>query len=43
MGNYNSDKMQRLADKGNGNHAYIDNMHEAKKVFMKKFTGRLYT
>ena len=43
MGNYKSDKMQILADKGNGNHAYIDNMNEARKVFLKEFTGTLYT
>jgi len=43
MGNYKSDKMQILADKGNGNHAYIDNMNEARKVFLEEFTGTLYT
>jgi len=30
-GNYQDAKMQKLADKGNGNHAYIDNINEAKK------------
>lgn len=30
-GNYQDAKMQKLADKGNGNHAYIDNLSEAKK------------
>jgi len=29
MGNYKDNKMQQLADKGNGNHAYIDNINEA--------------
>ncbi len=43
MGNYKSDKMEILADKGNGNHAYIDNMNEARKVFLKELTGTLYT
>jgi len=43
MGNYKSDKMQIIADKGNGNHAYIDNMNEARKVFMNEFMGTLYT
>jgi Ca-activated chloride channel homolog len=43
MGNYKSDKMQILADKGNGIHAYIDNIHEAKKVLIKEFTGSMYT
>jgi Ca-activated chloride channel family protein len=26
MGNYKDNKMQQLADKGNGNHSYIDNI-----------------
>ncbi|MEQ9231252.1 MAG: von Willebrand factor type A domain-containing protein, partial [Cyclobacteriaceae bacterium] len=32
MGNYKDSKMEILADKGNGNYAYIDTMKEAKKV-----------
>ena len=32
MGNYKDSKMEILADKGNGNYAYIDNLLEAKKV-----------
>jgi Ca-activated chloride channel homolog len=43
MGNYQDDKMEIIADKGNGNYAYIDNLMEAKKVFMNEFTGTLYT
>ena len=31
-GNYKDNKMEQLADKGNGNYAYIDNILEAKKV-----------
>jgi Ca-activated chloride channel family protein len=34
MGNYQDSKMQKLADKGNGNHAYIDGITEAKKVLV---------
>jgi Ca-activated chloride channel family protein len=37
MGNYKDGKMQKLANKGNGNHAYIDNIKEAKKVFIQEF------
>jgi hypothetical protein len=33
-GNYQDAKMQKLADKGNGNHAYIDGISEAKKVLV---------
>lgn len=43
MGNYKDNKMQQLADKGNGNHAYIDNAREAKKVLVSEFGGTLFT
>ncbi|GAB2809928.1 vWA domain-containing protein [Ferruginibacter profundus] len=42
-GNYQDNKMQQLADKGNGNHAYIDNLAEAKKVLVKEFGSTLFT
>lgn len=42
-GNYKDSKLEVLADKGNGNHAYIDTMQEAQKVFGKEFGGTLYT
>jgi Ca-activated chloride channel homolog len=43
MGNYKDSKMETLADKGNGNYAYIDNILEAEKVFVKEFGGTLFT
>ncbi|MEP5611345.1 MAG: von Willebrand factor type A domain-containing protein [Cyclobacteriaceae bacterium] len=43
MGNYKDSKMEILADKGNGNYAYIDNMREAKKVLVNEFGGTLFT
>lgn len=43
MGNYKDSKMQILADKGNGNHAYIDSPLEAKKVLVNEFGGTLFT
>lgn len=43
MGNYKDSKMELLADKGNGNHAYIDNILEAKKVLVNEFGGTLFT
>ncbi len=43
MGNYKDNRMQVLAQKGNGNHAYIDNMQEANKVLVKEFGGTIYT
>ena len=42
-GNYKDSKLEILADKGNGNHAYIDNMQEVQKVFGKEFGGTLFT
>ena len=43
MGNYKDSKMETLADKGNGNHAYIDTKQEARKVLGTEFFGTLYT
>ena len=43
MGNYKDDKLQLLADKGNGNHAYIDTKAEAEKVLVKEFGGTMHT
>ncbi|MEM1120927.1 MAG: VWA domain-containing protein [Bacteroidota bacterium] len=43
QGNYQDYKMQELADRGNGNHAYIDNILEAKKVLVNEFGGTLFT
>jgi Ca-activated chloride channel family protein len=42
-GNYKDNKMQKLANSGNGNHGYIDNILEAKKVFINEFGGTLFT
>ena len=43
MGNYKDSKMETLADKGNGNYAYIDNILEARKVLVNEFGGTLFT
>jgi len=43
MGNYKDSKMEILADKGNGNYAYIDTMKEAKKVLVNEFGGTMFT
>lgn len=42
-GNYQDGKMQKLADKGNGNHYYIDSGKEAQKVLVNEFGGTLFT
>ena len=41
-GNLQDEKMQTLADKGNGNHAYIDRLSEARKVLVNEFGGTLF-
>lgn len=43
MGNYKDSKMELLADKGNGNYAYIDNISEGRKVLVTEFGGTLFT
>ena len=43
MGNYKDATLETLADKGNGNYAYIDTFKEARKVFVEQLTGTLYT
>lgn len=42
MGNYKDNRMETLADKGNGNYAYIDNLREAKKVFVDDMSKTIY-
>ncbi len=43
MGNYKDNRMETLADKGNGNYAYIDNLREAKKVLVDEMSKTIYT
>ena len=42
MGNVKDDKMEIIADKGNGNYSYIDNLQEARKVLVREFGGTLF-
>ncbi|MDJ0520195.1 MAG: VWA domain-containing protein [Trichodesmium sp. MO_231.B1] len=42
-GNFKDAKMEQLANKGNGNYAYIDNLLEAKKVLVTEMGGTLLT
>jgi Ca-activated chloride channel family protein len=42
-GNYKDSKMEKLADKGNGNYAYVDNIREAKKALVTEVGGTLFT
>jgi len=42
-GNLKDSRMEQLADKGNGNYAYIDNITEARKVLVSQMGGTLFT
>jgi len=41
MGHYNDVLMERLADQGDGNYAYVDGLDEAKRIFVEQLTGTL--
>lgn len=43
VGNYNDSMLEKLADKGNGNYAYIDTINESRKVLSEQMTGTLIT
>ena len=43
MGNYKDSKIQTLAQRGNGNFAYLDSYSEAEKVLLKEFSQMLFT
>jgi Ca-activated chloride channel homolog len=43
MGNYKDSTLELLADKGNGNYAYIDSLAEARKVLVAESGGTLWT
>ena len=43
MGNYNDLLMEQLADRGDGNYAYVDSLDEARRVFVENLTGTLQT
>ena len=43
MGNYKDSTLEKLADHGNGNYAYIDTLREARKVLVEQLSGTLVT
>lgn len=43
MGNYNDELMEQLANRGDGNYHYVDDIKEAKRVFVENLTGTLQT
>lgn len=42
-GNLKDSRMEKLADKGNGNYAYIDSIREGQKIFVHELGGTLFT
>lgn len=43
MGNYKDNKLEALADHGNGNYAYIDSIDEAERVLVTEMNGTMFT
>lgn len=43
MGNYNDVLMEQLADQGDGRYAYVDDLKEARRLFVEELTGTLQT
>ena len=43
MGNYKDGRMEQISNAGNGNYFYIDNIKEAKKVFVTQMRATLFT
>lgn len=43
MGNYKDDRLETLADQGNGNYAYVDTFSEARKTLVEQAAGTLFT
>ena len=41
MGNYNDILLEKLGNKGNGYYAYVDDINEAKRIFVDNLTGTL--
>ncbi len=42
-GNYKDSKMKMLANHGNGNYSYLDNVREARRVMTNELTGKMFT
>ena len=43
MGNFRDNKLKVLANSGNGNYTYLDNVREAKRVMNNEMTGKMFT
>jgi len=43
IGNYNDAMMEQIADRGNGNYAYVDSLEEAHKILVRQMSGTIIT
>ena len=43
MDNYKDNKLKMLANRGNGNYFYLDNIREARRVMQNELTGNMFT
>ena len=43
LGNYNDEMLERLADRGDGRYAYVDQLDETRRLFVEDLTGTLFT
>ncbi len=43
MGNFKDNKLKMLANKGNGNYSYLDNVREARNSMVNEMTGKMFT
>ena len=43
LGNYNDEMLERLAGRGDGRYAYVDQLEEARRLFVEDLTGTLFT
>ncbi|MBQ8107227.1 MAG: von Willebrand factor type A domain-containing protein, partial [Ruminococcus sp.] len=43
IGNYKDNRLEALADNGNGNYAYIDSLDEAERVLVTEMNGTMFT
>src|SRR5204862_7000390 len=43
MGNLKDSTLEKLADKGNGNYAYVDTLNEGRRILVEQMSGTLVT
>ncbi|MDZ4121313.1 MAG: DUF3520 domain-containing protein, partial [Candidatus Cloacimonadaceae bacterium] len=43
MGNLKDSRLEQIANNGNGNYGYLDNLNEVRRIFVKEFASNIYT